>query len=497
MLWNLLLLYAINIAKIDDNLFVIADTKNHVIRNLTYTNKEWIVGTISGGIQGHLDSSLHKSRFSSPRGICTQNNVIYVTDEDNNVIRYISLQENFVKTLHFKNITFNHPNGIDIKEDLIYTSDANFLYRLNLITNTGEIMIECKSSPILLLEKNIIMVASRIYYLNNNTISKPSLSEDENIQGICTIKDDIVFSNYRNSCIHFTNMTLGDCKTPGNRDGVSPLFSYPRGIATWYNNIIVIDASNSLIRMINYETKFVSTLSGAGCDYIDGYAANARFCFSMGPQNTKKQRAIAIHGMSRSGNHWLADSLSIDFSRPSEIFVNNINKDWNFYKSNLETHFENFTEENKIPAYIWLRSQGLERKEILPKYRTFCVLHNVQIILLVRRNCLEHFVSFTHEHIGLYSSNAVSPNFDRIQIIESQVKKFCMDRNKYYNEMIQRLYDPIVIAYEDLNENKISKIAETLGINYHKSSSIKVHSRSIGNYIYGDHNFTQFDYMTW
>ena len=66
-----------------------------------------------------------------------------------------------------------------------------------------------------------------------------------------------------------------------------------------------------------------------------------RFCFSMGPQTPPKKGAIAIHGMSRSGNHWFADSFSFNLSRPSEIFVNNRNEDWNFYKSMLGSHFEN------------------------------------------------------------------------------------------------------------------------------------------------------------
>ncbi|OCT71267.1 NHL repeat-containing protein 2 [Xenopus laevis] len=76
---------------------VISDTGHH--RILVVKNNGQVLHTIGGPNSGRCDGSFFESSFHSPQGVAIQDNVIYVADTENHLIRKIDLEELTVSTV--------------------------------------------------------------------------------------------------------------------------------------------------------------------------------------------------------------------------------------------------------------------------------------------------------------------------------------------------------------------------------------------------------------
>ncbi|KAH0623735.1 hypothetical protein JD844_006828 [Phrynosoma platyrhinos] len=76
---------------------VIADTGHHRILVVKKTGQ--ILYTIGGPNSGRKDGTFSEATFSSPQGVAIKNNIIYVADTENHLIRKIDLQIEMVSTV--------------------------------------------------------------------------------------------------------------------------------------------------------------------------------------------------------------------------------------------------------------------------------------------------------------------------------------------------------------------------------------------------------------
>ncbi|XP_053168040.1 NHL repeat-containing protein 2 isoform X3 [Hemicordylus capensis] len=75
----------------------IADTGHH--RILVVTKNGQVLHTIGGPNSGRKDGPFSEALFSSPQGVAIKNNIIYVADTENHLIRKIDLQMEMVSTV--------------------------------------------------------------------------------------------------------------------------------------------------------------------------------------------------------------------------------------------------------------------------------------------------------------------------------------------------------------------------------------------------------------
>ncbi|XP_077358390.1 NHL repeat-containing protein 2 isoform X2 [Festucalex cinctus] len=75
----------------------IADTGHH--RILVVSSTCWVLHVIGGPESGRRDGSLSEATFNSPQGVAMKGDVVYVADTENHLIRKIDLSEGRVSTL--------------------------------------------------------------------------------------------------------------------------------------------------------------------------------------------------------------------------------------------------------------------------------------------------------------------------------------------------------------------------------------------------------------
>ena len=80
-----------------DNSYYIADSHNNVIRKMdSYGNVTTYAGT---GEPGLVNGSLFQAKFSMPMDLIIHNGFMYISDNQNNVIRRIDMAAGTVITL--------------------------------------------------------------------------------------------------------------------------------------------------------------------------------------------------------------------------------------------------------------------------------------------------------------------------------------------------------------------------------------------------------------
>ena len=223
------------------NIYV-ADTGNHTIRKIVIsTNPETMeetvgVTTVAGtpGVAGFMNSEFGFPMFNNPRGICIVDNVLYVSDSSNHLIRRVNLNTGYVGLVaglsdYVTNTGspgtadstgaaagFNDPRGI--------TSDGTYLY----VTDTGNHTI-----------RRILRTTGQV-----KTIA-------------------------------------GMPKEGGYLDGVGfdSRFRYPRGITVDGDYLYVADTGNNVLRRVNKNTGEVLTFSGntGQSSFTPGERDEARF----------------------------------------------------------------------------------------------------------------------------------------------------------------------------------------------------------------------------
>ena len=128
-----------------------SDSQNHVVRKLDTVTGE--VTTLAGtpGVSGYAEGAPGTARFNYPRGLAYDGTDLYVVDQDNHVIRKISLADGSTELLAgmalgngFQDGTgsdayFNYPNDLCYHDGCLYVADRdNYLIRKIDIT-TAEV----------------------------------------------------------------------------------------------------------------------------------------------------------------------------------------------------------------------------------------------------------------------------------------------------------------------------------------------------------------------
>ncbi|CAK8671807.1 NHL repeat-containing protein 2-like [Clavelina lepadiformis] len=132
----------------------IADTDNHAIRVINMTGAVHVVRTITGGPTqiGYLDGSLTEAKWQHPTGMAydLKNDILYVSDHYNHVIRKINFQKGYVTTIAGTGkagsldssisggVFLNYPEGLayDGRYNVLYVAEfGNNCIRMVNLTN--------------------------------------------------------------------------------------------------------------------------------------------------------------------------------------------------------------------------------------------------------------------------------------------------------------------------------------------------------------------------
>lgn len=104
------------------------------------------------------------------------------------------------------------------------------------------------------------------------------------------------------------------------------------------------------------------------------------------------------------------------------------------------------------------------------EYRAFARRVGVQMVLVVRKSCLEHFISFEHRHMahmaeigdntekGHTEIKKKMKNVRALVIDTARLRKWCEERNEQYDEARQRLYNVHVLSYEGLRRDAAAEL---------------------------------------
>lgn len=241
-----------------DDIIFFVDTANHRVRKLDLETNE--VATVAGNTGGNAEGSKENAKFSRPQGIAVGDDVIFVADTNNHVIRKIDLSkedtdENFVTTLagdgtagfldgDALDAQFNEPRGLALDEDL------NQLY----VADTG-----------------------------NHSIRAINLSTFE----VSTLAGDAPASDAEEAESGYED----DVATAARFTSPFDVALSPAG-----DILYVADYGNHRIRKIDVIARLVTTLAGDGEEgFLDGRGKDAQF------------RGPVAMDTDSAGNVWVAD----------------------------------------------------------------------------------------------------------------------------------------------------------------------------------------------
>ena len=269
----------------EGNVYV-ADASNHAIRKITPAG---VVTTFAGSATGEVGATDAPTgtdaRFNWPNGLASDGSKLYVADSDNHVIRQIDLATTAVTTLAgtagevgFVNAIgaearFDSPRGVATDNaGNVYVADTNH-HVIRQIDPDGVVTTLAGSPTAERGQTDAIGTAatfdyptglasdgSKLYVADgdNNAIRQIDIAT----QAVTTLAGD----------------TAGGA---GYVDavGTSARFDWPYGVATdSAGHVYVADSDNNTIRKIDINTQAVTTLAGfAGHGYVNATGAAARF----------------------------------------------------------------------------------------------------------------------------------------------------------------------------------------------------------------------------
>jgi hypothetical protein len=241
------------------NLYV-TDTNNNTIRMIVISNGEvtTFAGTASSN-GGHADGTGNSSSFNHPQGITTDGTNLYVADTDNHIIRQIVIATREVSTLAGLANTagtldsydgtgatarFQAPAGITTDGTYLYVADTGNHAIRKVVIATGEVSTFAgATSPTTYGYTDGIGTAARFY----------------NPRGVTMDGANLYVADTRNHTvrkIEIATQTVatiaGQATTSGSSDGTGAAagFSYPYGIVTDGTSLYVADTYNDTIRKV-------------------------------------------------------------------------------------------------------------------------------------------------------------------------------------------------------------------------------------------------------
>lgn len=240
---------------------LVADCENHCIRKINTLNG--IITTISGtGENGLQDgNSLLEAKFNYPSSLAIYNDIIYVSDTNNHVIRKI--YNGIVSTIA---TGFNTPYGITIDNNgniLVADFGNNCIKRIDINGNIYSFPKSIKYPTSIKVDSEgkiyVCTFNGIISYWNEDDwkilikISSPIYDfEIDSMKNIWIVE-------YQSHCIKKMNnngeieIFSGSYRNEGNEDGLllESKFNYPFGITMNNSSIYISDRWNHTIRKIN------------------------------------------------------------------------------------------------------------------------------------------------------------------------------------------------------------------------------------------------------
>ena len=283
-----------------------------------------LIDIAGSGSVGKSDGVFSKSSFNRPQGLAYSNNFLYVADTNNHLIRELDLNKKVVSTIAGTGMqaelmgsggdasvtALNSPWDLIIIDDAIYITMAGShqIWKMELSTNSifpfagnthqaridGPLLSSSLAQP-----SGITTDGTKLYIADSASSSIRSVDlnpEGGNVSSLVGL-DLFLFGDkdgisseirlqyplgvlYHNGSIYITDtynhkikvLNLGDisCKTisgtgkAGKEDGIKSQFYEPSGLTYMKDKLYIADTNNHVIRVANMNTGEVSTLKITG-----------------------------------------------------------------------------------------------------------------------------------------------------------------------------------------------------------------------------------------
>lgn len=306
-----------------DRLFV-ADSGHHRIVVLDL-NTYAVLDVIGSGQRGYEDASFAAAQFNSPQGMALKNGLLYIADAGNHAVRSVDFSTRTVRTLAGTGYLglgimtvgtkIREPRAFDLRSpwDVAAGAGDTLFIALAGTHQIAEINLQSRVMR--------VSVGNGYEGLRNDTLGTSALAQPSGLyfENGLLYSVDSAASSIR--VADFTNDTVRTLAGPiednlfafGNKDGQigTSRLQHPMGITGDGDGLLyIVDTYNHALKSIDATTK-TTTLIGSEAGYADGDAAVARFNAPGG---------VAYHAgklyIADTNNHVVrvidADSLHVD-----------------------------------------------------------------------------------------------------------------------------------------------------------------------------------------
>jgi thiol-disulfide isomerase/thioredoxin len=301
----------------DKSLFISDSDNNRIIITDLDGN---VTGVIGNGNEGTQDGAFTQANFNKPQGMSLDNDLLYIADTENHLIRLANLRDKTVKTIagtgqqgrgygekvgKALETPLNSPWDLILVGDKLYIAMAgpHQVWVMDVKNDSiksyagsgregridGKLMESALAQP-----SGITTDGKRLYIADSEVSSIRSIDLDEkgNVETVVGL-DLFEFGDidgkgrevrlqhplgvlYHNGKLYVadtynhkikiidpqdkSSKTLFGTGNPGKTDGTSPSFYEPSGLAIVGNKLYIADTNNHSIRVANLSTKAVSTL---------------------------------------------------------------------------------------------------------------------------------------------------------------------------------------------------------------------------------------------
>lgn len=281
------------------NRLVIADTGHH--RILVVWKNGQIQYTIGGPNPGRKDGIFSESTFNSPQGVAIRNNIIYVADTENHLIRKIDLEAEMVSTVAGIGIQGTDKEGGANGEEQPISSPWDVVFGRSGSEAPGDdilwiamagthqiwaLLLDCGRLP----KKNELKKGTCLRFAGsgneeNRNNAYPHKAGFAQPSGLSVASEDpwscLFVADSESSTVRTVSLKDGAVKhlVGGERDpmnlfafgdvdgvGINAKLQHPLGV-TWdekRNLLYVADSYNHKIKVVDPKTKSCTTLAGTG-----------------------------------------------------------------------------------------------------------------------------------------------------------------------------------------------------------------------------------------
>lgn len=250
----------------DDELFV-ADTENHVIRRIDLKGKR--VTTIAGTgkqVYGNRSGPARAVPLNSPWDVALHGSTLFIAMAGNHAIWAMDLEKGTIapfagdgrETLEdgpHRRASFNQPSGLAIIGDKLYVADSE-------VSGVREVDLDPKGETRTVVGKGLFDFG--------DLDGVGDAARLQHVLHVAAWEGKLLVADAYNHKIKVLDPKRREVKTflgdgkRGTDDGEKPRFNEPSGLAVIGGKLYVADTNNHLIRVIDLARKSVSTLQIRG-----------------------------------------------------------------------------------------------------------------------------------------------------------------------------------------------------------------------------------------